>query len=129
MVEIKKEIKVAVVGSRSILDRQFVFKTLDFYLARLLKEYEVILVSGGAIGIDKLCEDFARERNLKAEIYLPDYKQYGKGATFIRNSQIVEASDYLIAITTGSKGTEDSIKKARKKGIEVKVVKYESKVT
>lgn len=122
MGESKEEIKIAVVGSRSILNKQFVFNTLDFYLARLLKEYEVIIVSGGAIGVDSLCEDFARERNLKTEIYLPDYKQYGKGATFIRNSQIVEASDYLIAITTGSKGTEDSIKKARKKGIEVKIV-------
>jgi hypothetical protein len=125
MDEIKKETKVAVVGSRSIQDTQFVFNTLDFYLARLLKEYEVIIVSGGAIGIDSLSVDFAREKNLKTEIYLPDYKQYGKGATFIRNSQIVEASDYLIAITTGSKGTQDSINKARKKGIEVKVIKYE----
>ena len=36
--ENKKLIKIAVVGSRSILNKQFVFDTLDFYLARLLKE-------------------------------------------------------------------------------------------
>ena len=117
-----KVIKCAVVGSRSIQDKQFVFDTLDFYLARLLKEYEVIIVSGGALGIDSLGAQWAELKGLKTEIYLPDYKQYGKGATFIRNSQIVEASDYLIAITTGSKGTQDSINKARKKGIEVKIV-------
>ena len=118
-------IKVAVVGSRSILNKQFVFDTLDFYLARLLKENEVVIVSGGAIGIDKLSEQFAEERKLKTEIYLPDYKQHGKSATFIRNQQIIDNSDYLIAITTGSNGTVDSIKRAEKKGIPTKIIKYE----
>ena len=125
MEEIKKEIKLGVVGSRSINNKQFVFETLDFYLARLLKENEVVLVSGGAIGVDSLCEDFARERKLKTEVYLPDYKQYGKGATHIRNKQVVEVSDYLIAITTGSNGTASTIKYAEQKGIPTKIIKYE----
>lgn len=116
------KIKVAVVGSRSILDKQFVFKTLDFYLSRLLKEYEVVIVSGGAIGIDSLGAQWAELRGLKTEIYLPDWGMYGKKAGFLRNQTIVDNSDYLIAITTGSKGTQDSINKARKKGIEVKIV-------
>jgi predicted Rossmann fold nucleotide-binding protein DprA/Smf involved in DNA uptake len=60
----KNIIRCGVVGSRSILDKQFVFDTLDFYLERLLKENEVVIVSGGAVGIDTLSEDFARERKL-----------------------------------------------------------------
>lgn len=63
-----KVVRCAVVGQRSILDKQFVFKTLDFYLKRLLKEYEVIVVSGGALGIDSLGAQWAELRGLKTEI-------------------------------------------------------------
>mgnify|MGYP003610618121 CR=1 FL=1 len=121
----KPTVRVGIVGSRSITFSEYVFSVLDFYLSRLLEENEVVIISGGAIGIDKLAEDFAEERKLKTEIYLPDYKQYGKSATFIRNQQIIDNSDYLIAITTGSNGTADSIKRAKKKNIPIKIIKYE----
>ena len=118
-------VKIAVVGSRSITNTDYVFSVLDFYLARLLEENEVVIVSGGAIGIDRLGAQWAELRKLKTEIFLPDYKQHGKSATFIRNQQIIDNSDYLIAITTGSNGTADSIKRAVKKNIPIKIIKYE----
>ena len=119
----KKTIKIGVVGSRSILDKEYVFSVLDFYLRRFLEECEVVIISGNAVGVDKIAEDFAEKRKLKTEIYPPDYKQHGKSATFIRNQTIVDNSDYLIAITTGSNGTADSIKRANKKGIVTRVIK------
>lgn len=119
-----KEVRVAVVGSRSIRDKEFVFQQLDYYLSRLMKDYEVIIVSGGANGIDKLSEKFAKERKLKTEIYLPDWNLHGKKAGILRNTQIVENSDYLIAITTGSKGTQDSINKAINRGMPIKIIDY-----
>jgi|SRR6187402_80023 len=116
-------VRVAVVGSRSITDEAYVFSVLNFYLCRLLEEGEVIIVSGGAVGIDKIAEKFAEEKGLKTEIYLPDYKAYsGKVAPIKRNQQIVDASDYLIAITTGSNGTASTIKMAEKKGIPIKII-------
>lgn len=118
-------VKIAVVGSRSITDEDYVFSVLDFYLSRLLKENECVIVSGGAVGIDSLGAQWAGLRKLKTEIYLPNYKQYGKSATFLRNQTIVDNADYLIAITTGSKGTADSIKRAEKKGIAIKIINYE----
>ena len=120
----KPTVKVGIVGSRSIDSKEYVFSVLDFYLARLLEENEVVIVSGSAIGIDSLGAQWAELRKLKTEIYPPDYKQHGKSATFVRNQTIVDNSDYLIAITTGSNGTADSIKRANKKGIKVKVIKY-----
>lgn len=42
-------VRVAVVGSRSITNTDYVFSVLDFYLARLLKENECTIVSGGAV--------------------------------------------------------------------------------
>ena len=123
----KLTVKVGIVGSRSIDSKEYVFSVLDFYLARLLEENEVVVVSGGAIGIDNLGAQWAELRKLKTEIYLPDYKQYGKSATFLRNQQIIDNSDYLIAITTGSNGTADSIKRAVKKNIPIKIIKYENR--
>ena len=121
----KPTVKIGIVGSRSIDSKEYVFSVLDFYLSRLLEENEVVIVSGGAIGIDRLGAQWAELRKLKTEIYLPDYKQYGKSATFLRNQQIIDNSDYLIAITTGSNGTADSIKRAVKKNIPIKIIKYE----
>ena len=121
----KPTVKVGIVGSRSITSSEYVFSVLDFYLARLLEENEVVIVSGGAVGIDSLGAQWAELRKLKTEIYLPDYKQYGKSATFLRNQQIIDNSDYLIAITTGSNGTADSTKRAVKKNIPIKIIKYE----
>jgi hypothetical protein len=123
-----KQVRVAVVGSRTIQDKEFVFQQLDYYLSRLMKDYKVIIVSGGADGIDKLSEKFAEERKLKTEIYFPDWDLHGKSAGFLRNTQIVEKSDYLIAITTGSKGTQDTINKAIKRGMPIKIINYANNI-
>ena len=120
----KQVIRCGIVGSRSITDSEYVFSVLDFYLRRLLEEYEVVIISGGAIGIDTLGAQWAETNGLKTEIYLPDWDLHGKKAGFLRNQTIIDNSDYLIAITTGSNGTADSIKRANKKGIKVKVIKY-----
>ena len=82
-------------------------------------------MSGGAVGIDSLGAQWAELRKLKTEIYLPDWQTHGKKAGFLRNQQIIDNSDYLIAITTGSNGTADSIKRAVKKNIPIKIVQYE----
>lgn len=117
---------VAVVGSRSITDKEFVFKTLDYYLQNIKEN--ICLVSGGANGVDKICREYWKERpKLEMIEFLPDYENNPpKLAPLLRNTKIVNASDYLIAITTGSRGTADSIKKAQEKGIPIRIIKYET---
>lgn len=117
-------VRVGIVGSRSITDVDYVFSVLNFFLRRLLEEEEVVIISGGAVGIDKMAEKYANEKGLKTEIYLPDYKSYsGKVAPIKRNQTIVDNSDYLIAITTGSRGTASTIRMAEKKNIPFKIVR------
>ena len=126
--ENKKLIKIAVVGSRTILDKQFVFDTLDFYLARLLKENEAVIVSGNQVkGVDGYAKSFAEERGLIYKGFPPRYDLYhAKRAPLERNTGIVNESDYLIAILhNSSSGTQDSINKALKKGIPTKIIQYE----
>lgn len=90
-----------------------------------MRDNEIIILSGGAVGIDTLATQYAAINKLKTEIYLPNYKEFEIKATHIRNSEIVNNCDYLLAISNGSKGTESTIKKAIKRGVNVKVVKYE----
>ncbi len=76
-----------------------------------------MIVSGGASGADSYSERYARENGLAILIFYPNWNLYGKKAGFIRNSQIIEAADEICAFWDGaSKGTLDSIDKARKLG-------------
>lgn len=100
--------KIAIVGSRSILDEKLV---VDFILEchEFDTEYDKI-ISGGAKGVDTIAENFAKKYNIKTIIYKPEWDKYGKRAGFIRNSDIINACDKCICIWDGiSKGTEHDI--------------------
>jgi hypothetical protein len=118
-------VRVGVSGSRTIKDREFVFQQLDWYLSRLKMDYELILLHGGAKGFDSLCESWAKKNKIKTEIYLPQYDLHPpKLAPILRNETIVNNSDYFIAIQQNdSKGTQDAINKAIKRGLPIKIIK------
>lgn len=117
-------IKIGISGSRTIIDKELVFSTLDFYLSRFIKEgEELVIVHGNAKGVDCLANDWAISKSIKTEIYEPEYDKYPpKFAPIKRNQTIVDAADYLIAITTGSSGTASTLKMAQKKGIPIKII-------
>lgn len=112
---------LGVVGSRAFLDYELLktelltFSSID------------VIVSGGARGADKLAEQYALEFNIPILIFKPDYKTHGIAAPFIRNTEIIEASDKVIAFWDGkSTGTLDSINKAKQRKIPLKIVFYNS---
>lgn len=116
--------KVAVIGSRSFTN----YNVLDNILKQHLKS-EDIIVSGGATGADSLSEQFAKQNGHKTFIYLPNWKIYGKSAGFIRNKQIVDNSDYIIAFWNGtSKGTLNSINLAKEQGKQVFVYDFNGSI-
>lgn len=124
----KPTVKVGIVGSRSIADSEYVFSVLDFYLARLLEENEVVIVSGDQKkGVDGYAKAYAEGLGLKYIGFPPRYDLYHvKRAPLERNTEIVNESDYLIAIQeNNSRGTQDSIDKAKKKKIPIKIIEYE----
>lgn len=82
------------------------------------------IVSGGANGADKLAELYASQNKIPITIYSPDWKQYGKGAGLLRNTQIVNSIDYLIAfVSKKSVGTWDTIRKAKQNSTKIIPVK------
>ena len=105
--------KVIIAGSRSITSKQFV--DLVMSLSRF-KVTEV--VSGGAKGIDTLGEAWAVERKIPVKRMPADWITYGKKAGVLRNQQMAEYADALVAIWDGaSKGTAHMISYAKRKGI------------
>ena len=108
--------KVGVIGSRVFNNYELVVKTLSNFDITLI-------ISGGAIGADTLGEKYANEHNIPILIFKPDWEMYGKSAGMIRNTDIVDNSDVIVAFWDGtSKGTLDSIKKAEKRGKKVLVI-------
>ena len=109
--------KVGVVGSRSFNDVRYIFEYLD-----AIKDI-TLLVSGGAKGPDSIAESWAKEHGIATQIFLPQWKTYGMQAGMLRNSQIVEASDMIIAFWDGhSKGTSDTISKCCKLRKPIKII-------
>ena len=69
------------------------------------------IVSGGADGIDTLAEKYARENALLFKRFEPDYYKYGKSAPLMRNAQIIDYADFILAFWDGkSRGTAHVIK-------------------
>lgn len=108
---------VAIVGSRS------------FPYYGLLKHYVDFLepthiISGGAAGADRLGAQYAKEKGIPLTEIIPDWS-LGKGAGFMRNKNIVDAGEYVIAFWDGeSHGTANSIELAQKANKDHLVVLY-----
>ena len=106
--------KLAIVGSRTFTN----FKRLEEFAIENIKISQITtVISGGAVGADKLAEEFAKKYDIPIQIFYPNWKKYGKIAGFIRNEKIIKNCDEVIALWDGmSRGTEHSIGLARKYG-------------
>lgn len=117
---------LGLVGSRDFHDYNK-FHDKIFNILDELEDFEVeTIVSGGAFGTDKMAEKLADEYNYEKLILRPDWKQYGRGAGILRNTDIVENSDRIIVfVKNQSVGTWDTIQKAKDKCIPVHIVEVD----
>ena len=118
--------KIAIVGSRSFSD----YSELENKVQKFLADWDcelnsVEIVSGGAVGADSLGELFAKNHQLEMISILPDWKKYGRGAGIVRNREIAETADAVIAFWDGaSKGTKSTIDFFRDRKKKIKIVRY-----
>lgn len=116
--------KLAVVGSRGFNNYGLLKHKLDVIHE---KRGITLIVSGGAKGADSFAEQWAKENSVPTKIFYPEWDKHGKKAGYIRNVEIVQNSDALIAFWDGvSKGTEHSINLARAQEIPVSIIEYET---
>ncbi len=96
--------KVAVIGSRNAGE-----ETYDMILRQLPKGCSEI-ITGGARGVDALAKKAAVRLGLKCTSIRPRYQRYGRAAPLVRNVDIVENADCVLAFWDGrSRGTRHAL--------------------
>ena len=103
--------KIAIVGSRNWKDLLRIKKYID------MLDEETVVISGGAMGVDRAAEQLAKMRGLETKIFPADWKRYGRSAGMRRNNDIVNEADCVVAFWDGeSKGTYHTICLSAKAG-------------
>jgi hypothetical protein len=114
--------KLAIVGSRDFSNYDLLVKSIE---QNLDVSQITHIVSGGARGADTLGELFAKNNNIDTIIYKPDWNKYGRSAGYIRNKDIIDSADFVIAFWDGkSKGTKHSIDLANNMGKPIVICKF-----
>lgn len=114
--------RVIIAGSRDFNDYEVLQTVCDNLLAKKKQTHNIVIISGTAKGADSLGEQYARERGYAVKRFPADWQQYGKAAGPIRNRQMTDIADALIVFWDGySKGTQDMIMEAKKKGMAVRI--------
>ena len=107
--------KIAVIGSRNLK-----VENLEKYLPADCTE----IVSGGAKGIDECAAKYANAHDIKLTEFLPQYEKYKRGAPIVRNKQIVDYADLVLAFwDEKSKGTESVIRYCEKTGTKCEIIR------
>ena len=119
--------KVIIAGSRGFSNYKLLKEKCNEYLREKRKEYNIIIISGGARGADTLGEKYAQDEGFSLEVFPANWNKFGKSAGFIRNEQMAEIADALIAFWDGkSHGTKHMIEIMEDKKLLVRVVNYET---
>jgi hypothetical protein len=114
--------KVIVAGSRTVRDREFVFKHLDRILADL-EPGEI--VTGLAKGPDTFGKIWGILHSWDIKEFPADWST-GRSAGYRRNERMAKYATHLVAFWDGSsKGTKHMIDLARRQGLEVRIIRTE----
>jgi hypothetical protein len=107
--------KTIIAGGRTITDYSLVLSAIGE------SEFEITeVVSGMAPGVDTLAIQYSRQHNLPLKEFHADWNQYRRAAGPIRNREMAEYGEALIAIWDGeSRGTKNMIEEATKRGLKV----------
>ncbi len=108
--------KVLVTGGRDFSDSEFVARVLNQINAA---NHVCELIHGDARGLDRIADNWAKQKDIRVIAVPADWAKYGRGAGPRRNAAMVlERPDVVVAFP-GGRGTADMIKKATAAGIKV----------
>lgn len=99
--------RVIIAGSRSFAN----YEMLKANMNRLLQNIsdEISIVCGTARGADRLGEKYAKENGFHVAYFPADWERYGKAAGYIRNREMAQNADALVAFWDGeSRGRLDN---------------------
>lgn len=111
--------KLIIAGSRNFQDYEKLkagVENLTFPITEV--------ISGNARGADQMGEWWAQQKEIQVRVFPANWSQHGKAAGYIRNKEMANQADALIAFWDGkSKGTKHMIDIALDKGLTT-VVEY-----
>lgn len=114
--------KVIIAGSRTFDDYDLLHERCDYFFSN---KKPTAILCGEARGADRLGKRYGIEHGIEVLYFPADWDRNGKSAGYLRNREMAENADALIAFWDGvSKGTLNMIELANKKGIPVRVVRF-----
>jgi hypothetical protein len=107
--------KTIIAGSRTVGSTSVVEEACNYCGWEITQ-----VVSGCARGVDTLGEIWAAAHNLPVERHPANWDKHGKKAGYLRNIEMAECSEALIAVWDGeSRGTSHMIVAAQRLGLKV----------
>jgi hypothetical protein len=120
-----QEFKLIVAGGRDFNDYDMLTRVIFDLANNEYKEYAVSIVTGMARGADNLGYLFSIKHGIVKYCFPAEWKRYGKRAGFIRNEQMGNFADGLLAFwDEKSSGTKNMIHYMGKLNKPVHIVTY-----
>lgn len=117
--------KIIIAGGRDFMDYNLLKEKTDKILQEKKVTHKIVIISGCARGADTLGLRYASENAFDVEEYPADWNKYGKKAGYVRNVEMAENADALIAFWDGkSKGTKHMIDIATERNLPIRVIRY-----
>jgi hypothetical protein len=118
--------RLLVCGSRSIRDRGWCERQVEEFIRETAFPMAE-LVSGGAHGVDRIIETWAKKLGVTVKRFLPNYHRHGKGAPLVRNREMIAYADACLALWDGvSCGTLFTIDNAKAAKMPTTVIEMKS---
>ena len=114
--------RVIIAGGRNFNDYQLLKGKVNHYMSNASN---VVIICGEANGADLQGKRLAKENGWLVNSFPAKWELYGKSAGYIRNKEMADTADVLVAFWDGkSRGTANMIEIAKKKGLPVRIVRY-----
>lgn len=131
------ELRVIIAGCRDYNNYENIKHAVGLQLEALFnigfEKQDVVIISGGASGVDKLGEKYAKDYEYELKVFPAKWDKYGVAAGPIRNTEMAKyASEHnngvLIAFWDGkSRGTKNMINVAKKHNLLVYIFDIDKK--
>lgn len=119
------EFKLIVAGGRDFNDATTLAMTINNLAHGIYADKAISIVTGMAPGADLLAYYFAVKHNVVAHKFPADWNKHGKSAGMIRNKQMGDFADGLLAFWDGkSRGTKQMIEYMQSLRKPVDIIRY-----
>lgn len=117
--------KLIVAGGRDFVNTQVMITVLMDLVEKGKIDPNPELVCGMARGADMLAYSLWANHNMKIHTFPADWNKHGKSAGYIRNAEMGNFADVLVAFWDGkSRGTKHMIEYMQKLGKPVHIIGY-----